>query len=115
MKCVSTFLECDYRYILQAKLEDPTTFVWATAFDEAATKLVGLPAKDLYMLQFNHATDATAEEVVRHLQYNQFLFTLSANMETYGSETRMKTTIVDIYRVDFTNELNYLLQEIGLA
>ena len=86
-KCLLTFPECNYRYVLQVKIEDPTGGLWATAFDEAATKLIGMPAKELYMLQFNHDSENSVELVIKNLQYHQYHFTLSNHMEMYNNET----------------------------
>lgn len=112
-KCLLTFPKCNYRYVLQVNIEDPIGGLWATTFDEAATKLVGMPAKDLYMLQFNHDSEHSVELVIKNLLYRQYHFTLSNHMETYNNETHFKSTIDDVTNFGFTDEINFLLKGIS--
>ncbi|XP_059075313.1 replication protein A 70 kDa DNA-binding subunit A-like [Cryptomeria japonica] len=41
-RCQTQFPECNYKYLLQMKLQDQTGTVWANAFDEVCTKLLAL-------------------------------------------------------------------------
>ena len=49
-KCSTHFPECNYKYILQVKLQDHTSSIWTVAFDEVSTHLLQISEKDLYML-----------------------------------------------------------------
>ena len=111
-KCLATFPKYNYRYILQVNIEDPTGGLWATTFDEVATKLVGIPTKELYMLQFNHENEHSIDFFIQNLQYHQFHFTLSNHLETYNNESCLKSIIVDVNKFFITNERNFLLQGI---
>ena len=111
-KCLTTFSDCDYRYVLQVKLEDHTGSLWATAFDETTTKLLCMPAKELYMLQFDDNEPDRAEFSIRTAQYNQFLFTITSKMEPYNDELHMNSTILEVARLDFISECTSLFDGI---
>lgn len=112
-KCEATFEDCDYRYVLQIKLQDHTSTLWAIAFEEEATKLIGMPVKELYMLQFKQDAMENSEEVIHNVLCKQFLFTLTSRNETYNNESRLKSTVLEVGTIDFANESNLLLNQIA--
>lgn len=77
LKVCSNILYCNYRYILQVKLEDHMDIIWVVAFDEIATKIMGMFAQELYTLQFNHEEKTSTKDVIRSVLLTQFLFPLS--------------------------------------
>lgn len=52
-KCKATFFNCSYKYIFQLKLVDHIGTSCSIDFEEPTTNLLGMSAKDLYMLHFN--------------------------------------------------------------
>ena len=65
-KCDGEFTECAYRYILKLSLQDHTGQInGATAFDDAANKLLGVSAKDLCLL-------ATEPSAIKDLSTRNF-------------------------------------------
>lgn len=84
-----TFEDYDYRYVLQVNIENHTNTIWSIAFKEPTTKLIGIPAKELYMLQFNQDEEATTDEVIKNVLFNQFIITLSSRNKTYNIEARL--------------------------
>ena len=82
----------------------------ATAFDDAANKLLGVFAKDLCLL----AIDPSAiKDISLHVTSRQYLFTLSIKIETFNSSTRLKTTIVNSEELPYAAASTKLLEEIS--
>ncbi|KAG0464599.1 hypothetical protein HPP92_018763 [Vanilla planifolia] len=82
------FDACEYRYLLQAQVQDHTGVVWVTAFQESGEDILGCTAKELFLLR------------------------LKIKEEHYGEEQRVKITVVKAERVNPSTESRYLLEEI---
>ncbi|XP_057813034.1 replication protein A 70 kDa DNA-binding subunit A [Cryptomeria japonica] len=112
-RCNSSFPECDYRYLLQVQVQDHTGLTWVTAFQEAGEEIMGVPAKQLYMLKNEEQDDSKFGEIIRKVLFNQFLFKLKVKEETYNDEQRVKSVVVKSERVDYSSESKVLLDLIG--
>jgi replication factor A1 len=112
-KCEATFEDCNYRYVLQVKLQDQLGNLWEISFEEETTKLIGMPTKELYMLQFNEDASINSEEVIQNVLFKKFLFTLTSINEIYNNDSQLKATILEDDTTDFTNERNFLLNQIA--
>ncbi|XP_028051291.1 replication protein A 70 kDa DNA-binding subunit A-like [Camellia sinensis] len=51
-RCNQEFEECDYRYLLQAQVQDHTGLTWVTSFQESGEEIVGCSANELYFLKY---------------------------------------------------------------
>ncbi|CAB4288179.1 unnamed protein product [Prunus armeniaca] len=109
-RCDQEFEECDYRYLLQAQIQDNTGLTWATAFQESGEEILGCSAKDLYLLK--EQDDARFGDIVRSSIFNQFLFKLKIKEETYGDEQKVKITVVKADKVNYSSESKYMLDMI---
>lgn len=107
-RCNQEFEDCDYRYLLQAQIQDHTGLIWVTAFQESGEEILGCSAKELYMLK-NEEQDDRFAEVIHSGLFVEFLLKLKVKEETYGDEQKVKITIVKADRVDFASESRYLL------
>lgn len=112
-RCQTQFPECNYKYLLQMKLQDQTGIVWASAFDEVGTELLALSAKELYMLQYELTTKKTPRSILNEAMFNYYSFTILVSTDTYNFERRIKLTIKKAQRLDFEAECSYLLAEIA--
>ncbi|KAA8523298.1 hypothetical protein F0562_009721 [Nyssa sinensis] len=56
-RCNQEFEECDYRYLLQAQIQDHTGLTWVTAFQESGEEILGCSAKELYLLKYEEQDD----------------------------------------------------------
>eukprot|EP01018_Ginkgo_biloba_P018078 Gb_20429 [translate_table: standard] len=112
-RCDRNFPECDYRYLLQAQIQDHTGLTWVTAFQEAGEEIMGVTAKDLYMLKHEEQDDIKFGEIIRKVLFNQYLFKLKVKEETYSDEQRVKCTVVKAERLDYSSESKILLDTIG--
>ncbi|XP_059070628.1 replication protein A 70 kDa DNA-binding subunit C-like [Cryptomeria japonica] len=66
-------------------LQDHTGSLWGTAFDEVGTNLLGMSAKELYMLQYDLAANRTPQSIIKNVLLSTFVFTLSVTTENYNS------------------------------
>ncbi|XP_058078300.1 replication protein A 70 kDa DNA-binding subunit A [Magnolia sinica] len=112
-RCDQDIQECEYRYLLQAQVQDHTGLTWVTAFQESGEEILGCSAKELYLLKHIEEDDIRFGEVVRGSLFKQYLFRLKIKEETYGDEQRVKITVVKADKVNFSVESRYLLDLIS--
>ncbi|KAI0495982.1 hypothetical protein KFK09_022289 [Dendrobium nobile] len=110
-RCDREFEECEYRYLLQAQVQDHTGVTWVTAFQDSGEDMLHCSAKELFM--FKQHDDAKFAEIIRSFLFVQFLFRIKIKEEHYGDEQRLKITIVNAEKVDPSTESRYLLDEIS--
>ncbi|XP_073010537.1 replication protein A 70 kDa DNA-binding subunit A isoform X1 [Typha latifolia] len=112
-RCDKEFEECDYRYLLQAQVQDHTGLTWVTAFQESGEELLGCTAQELYRLKNEEPDDTRFAEIIRHSLFEQHLFRLKIKEELYGDEQRVKITVVKAEKVNPSGESRYLLDLIS--
>lgn len=112
-RCNQEIDECDYRYLLQAQIQDQTGLTWVTAFQESGEEILGCPAKELYMLKYELQDDVRFGEIIRSRVFNQYLFRLKIKEELYGDEQRVKITVIRADQVNYSSESRYLLDLIS--
>ncbi|XP_059074773.1 replication protein A 70 kDa DNA-binding subunit A-like [Cryptomeria japonica] len=112
-RCEMTMQDCNYSYLLPVKLQDATSTLWATAFDEDVIHLLHKTAKELCALQNDATTTETPCSVIKRLLSHHYSFTLLVCIDTYNSESKMKVTVNKVSPVDFKAECDTLLAEIG--
>lgn len=100
---------CEYRYLLQLQLQDHTGLTWATAFQECAEEIMGLPAKDLYYMKYEEQDDERFAQIIRKVLFTKYIFKLKVKEETYGDEQRVKSTVVKAEKVDLVSESRFVL------
>ncbi|XP_009616238.1 replication protein A 70 kDa DNA-binding subunit A isoform X1 [Nicotiana tomentosiformis] len=111
-RCNQEFEECDYRYLLQAQIQDHTGLTWVTAFQESGEEILGCPAKELHMM--NEEADGNRfSEIIRKCLFTQFLFRLKIKEELYGDEQKVKITVIKAEKVKHSAESRYLLDLIS--
>ena len=112
-RCNQEFEECDYRYLLQAQIQDHTGLTWVTAFQESGEEILGCSAKELYLLKYEEQDDDKFGGIIRSRLFNQYLFRLKIKEEMYGDEQRVKITIVKADNVNHSSESRYMLDLIS--
>ncbi|CAL9134919.1 unnamed protein product [Musa textilis] len=108
-RCDQSFPECDYRYLLQFQIQDHTGMTWVTAFQEGGEEILGVTAKELYLLKYQEQDDLKFAEIIRRVLFHQHLFKLKVKEETFSDEQRVKSTIVKAEKVNPSSESRYLL------
>ncbi|KAJ0031519.1 hypothetical protein Pint_13467 [Pistacia integerrima] len=112
-RCNQEFEECDYRYLLQAQIQDETGLTWVTAFQESGEEIMGCPAKELYVLKYELQDDIKFGDIIRSRVFNQYLFRLKIKEEMYGDEQRVKITVIKADQLNYSSESRYLLDLIS--
>ena len=102
-RCNKAYPDCFRRFIFSMTIMDDTSTVWATVFDDQAKELLGQSADDMNklfeagdMASFNTAFD----EVIN----TDWVFKAMVKAETVGEEQRVKTTIKEMYKMDYVKE-----------
>lgn len=108
-RCNQDFEECDYRYLLQAQVQDHTGLTWVTAFQETGEEILGCSAKELYLLKYEEENDAKFAEIIRGAVFREYSFKLKIKEEVYGDEQRVKITVVKAEKVNYSGECRFLL------
>ncbi|PSS15480.1 Replication protein A DNA-binding subunit A like [Actinidia chinensis var. chinensis] len=108
-RCNQEFDECDYRYLLQAQVQDHTGLTWVTAFQESGEEILGCSAKELYSLKYEEQDDVRFAEIIRGCLFTKYLFRLKIKEEMYGDEQRVKITVVKAEKVNYSAETKHLL------
>ncbi|XP_071742412.1 replication protein A 70 kDa DNA-binding subunit A [Rutidosis leptorrhynchoides] len=111
-RCNQEFEECDYRYLLQCQVQDHTGLTWVTAFQEPGEKILGCPAKDLYMMKYEARDDDGFANVIKSRLFSEVLLKLKINEEPYGEEQRLKITVVKVDYVNYSSNTKFLLDSI---
>lgn len=111
-RCDQSFPECDYRYIFQFQIQDHTGLTWVSTFQEAGEQIVGVSAKELYLLKHEHADDVKFAGIIRGILFNKYSFKLKIKEETYNDETRLKLTVIKAEMLNPSSECKYLLSVI---
>lgn len=106
-RCNQEFEECDYRYLLQAQIQDHTGLTWVTAFQESGEEILGHTARELYIMK--NEDDEKFSEILSSRLFRQLLFRLKIKEETYGEEQRVKVTVIKAEIVDYSAESRHLL------
>lgn len=112
-RCNQEFEECDYRYLLQAQIQDHTGLTWVTAFQESGEEILGCSAKELYSLKYEEQDDGRFGGIIQSRLFNQYLFRLKIKEEMYGDEQRVKITVVKADNVNHSSEGTYMLDLIS--
>ncbi|PRQ46937.1 putative nucleic acid-binding protein [Rosa chinensis] len=112
-RCNQEFEECDYRYLLQAQIQDHTGLTWVTAFQESGAEILGCTAKELYFLKYEGQDEEKFADIIRSSIFNQFMFKLKIKEELYGDEQRVKITVVKADPVNYSAESRYMLDVIS--
>ncbi|XP_062148228.1 replication protein A 70 kDa DNA-binding subunit A [Alnus glutinosa] len=112
-RCNQEFEECDYRYLLQAQIQDHTGLTWVTAFQESGEEILGCSAKELYSLKYEDQDDDRFGGIIRSRLFIQYLFRLKIKEEMYGDEQRVKITVVKVDNVNYSSEGRYMLDLIS--
>ncbi|KAJ4957628.1 hypothetical protein NE237_024739 [Protea cynaroides] len=108
-RCNQEFEECEYRYLLQAQVQDHTGLTWVTAFQESGEEILGCSAKELYLLKNEEQDDERFGEIIRSSLFKQYLFRLKIKEEMYGEEQQVKITVVKAEKLNYSSESTYLL------
>ncbi|TVU18312.1 hypothetical protein EJB05_34402, partial [Eragrostis curvula] len=109
-KCTLSSPSCEYRYLLMCQLQDHTGVTYATAFQEAGTKIIGCSAEELFILR--DQDEAKWEEIMLGVCWQEYLFNLKVKEETFYGESRTRCDIVGAEKIDASARNLHPLEEI---
>ncbi|KAM9907026.1 hypothetical protein OXX69_006572 [Metschnikowia pulcherrima] len=107
-RCNLTFPEPHYRYILSCSLVDHSGQMWATLFDEEATKLLKISAGELINLK-EDADSSEFTKLISSVTMTEHTFRVRAKQDSYNGMTKVRYQVVSL------TELNYEAECIALA
>ncbi|KAK8921761.1 hypothetical protein KSP39_PZI020778 [Platanthera zijinensis] len=110
-RCDGEFEKCEYRYLLQAQVQDHSGLTWVTAFQDSGADIVGCSAEELFA--FKQHDETKFAEIIRSCLFRPFLFRIKVKEEHYGEEQKVKVTVAGAERVDPSTESRYLLDAIS--
>ncbi|XP_078433130.1 replication protein A 1A [Wolffia australiana] len=105
--------ECDYRYLLQMQVQDHTGITWVTCFQESGEVILGLPAKDLFLMKNRGDGDGRFAEIFRSCIFEEYLLGLRIKEAVHGDERKVRITVVRAEKVDPSVESRFLLDWIS--
>ncbi|EGV62655.1 hypothetical protein CANTEDRAFT_115222 [Yamadazyma tenuis ATCC 10573] len=109
-KCDINYSEATYRYILNCSIMDATEQLWATLFDQEASKIFGVSANELLVLK--ESNEAEFKKVVEAVTMKEFSFRLKARQDSYNGESRIRYQTMAVYDIDFAAECDFLVKEL---
>lgn len=108
-KCNASTEDCDRRYIVSAVFADAAASSWVSAFNDAGLVLFDdTAANDLAALA-EESGDALPAFLRSKAYFRDFLVRVRAKSETWNDNTRVKTSIVNIAKLDFAAESRELI------
>lgn len=111
-KCQKGFDQCMRRYILSMKVEDSTGQSWCSTFNDQGQQLVGLSADDLCLIGAEEGEEKLKARL-NQATFDTFIFKVRSRREVVKDEPRLKTTILQVWRPDWTSECSQLVEAIG--
>ncbi|GAA5868477.1 hypothetical protein JCM8547_006286 [Rhodosporidiobolus lusitaniae] len=109
-KCESTYPAPQYRYILSMCVNDYTSQIWVSGFNEVGQDVFGKSADEMQQLKeddeplFNKAVQAALGKT-----YN---FNIKARADTFGDQTRVRYQINRMVGVDWAKATRELAEQI---
>ena len=100
-KCNGSFPECDYRYKPKVELHDHTgTLQNVTVFDDAGNELMGITAKDLFLLSIE---PSDMQEICGRISGQRFKLTLSIKSDYFNGVQRLQPILVNSEEIQYAS------------
>ncbi|GLJ46533.1 hypothetical protein SUGI_0980710 [Cryptomeria japonica] len=85
----------------------------ACTLKDGGEEIMGVTAKELFMLKNEEQDDVKFGEIIRKVLFNKYIFKLKVKEETYNDEQRVKCIVVKTERFDYSSESKVLLDSIA--
>jgi replication factor A1 len=109
-KCNGSFPECDYRYKLKIELHDHTgTLQNVTVFNDAGNELMGITAKDLFLLSIE---PSDMQEICGRISGQRFKLTLSIKSDYFNGVQRLQPILVNSEEIQYASACKEALTDI---
>ncbi|KAI8070318.1 putative replication factor-A protein 1 [Gongronella butleri] len=101
-KCDKSYDQPEYRYMLQCRLEDATSHVYANAFDEVSLTLLGVTANEAIALREND--EAAFNHLFSNAAHRMYNMKIRAKQEVYNDQARVRYNLFEVSPVDFVKD-----------
>ncbi|GAA5987161.1 hypothetical protein JCM11641_002150 [Rhodosporidiobolus odoratus] len=98
-KCEMTYEAPQYRYILSMCVNDYTTQIWVSGFNEVGSDIFGKTADEMQALKEDDDNAFTATVAAAHGK--TYDFTIKARADTFGDQTRVRYQIQRMQKVEW--------------
>ncbi|KAG0321102.1 Replication factor A protein 1 [Dissophora globulifera] len=105
-KCNQTHPEPEYRYIMGVNVADHSGQSWLQAFNDAGITITGRPAGELVM------NPQEVKPTFDRATFKSYIFRCRMKQDTYGEETKLRTTIVAATPLNWAEESKNLLKQL---
>lgn len=112
-KCHKTHDTCSERYVFSFAINDFTSSMWLSAFDEAGKVIMGKEASEITALKSAGDGDRLFDEAFMDVSYRWFSFSVRGRLESYLEEKRPKYSVQSVKRLNFAEESKHLIQIIN--
>jgi len=102
-KCNQTHDRPEYRYVMSLSVNDHTGQLWLSCFDDTARVVMnGKSADELMELRENNDPRFAAEFEAANCR--KLVFRVRAKTDTFGDQSRIRYTVMNVYPVDYKSE-----------
>lgn len=109
-KCDKEYSECNPRMILSVNVADWSSNIWVTLFDNEAKSLLGKDGHEMKRLKEEDQTSFNT--IFDNLRFTQLQLKLRVKTENYNDESRLKTSVMKLERLNLPEHNKRLLKEI---
>lgn len=110
-KCDMNYEAPQYRYIMNANVQDQTGSIWLSGFNEVGEQMLGVTATDLAELK-DKGDDAAYNEILERAYGHSWLFNIRAKQDTFNDVPRVRYNITKMSAVDFSREGGQLVEQV---
>lgn len=110
-KCDKEYSECNPRMILSVNVADWSSNIWVTLFDNEAKSLLGKDGHEMKRLKEEDQTSFNT--IFDNLRFTQLQLKLRVKTENYNDESRLKTSVMKLERLNLPEHNKRLLKEIN--
>ncbi|MCO5556037.1 hypothetical protein L7F22_009581 [Adiantum nelumboides] len=110
-KCDMNYEAPQYRYIMNANVQDYTGSIWLSGFNEVGEQMFGATASELAQLKDN-GDEVAYNEILERAYGHTWLFNIRAKQDTFNDVPRVRYNIAKMTSVDFSKEGAQLAEQI---
>lgn len=111
-KCNKHYDAPNNRYILSLMCCDATGSTWFTAFNDIAEVMLGKKASELSDFK-EMGNEQAFESVFQEANFKSYMFKVKAKADNNMDEVRVRCHVVEVNRIDYRKESQFLLDKIA--
>lgn len=111
-KCNQTFDRCNYRYMLTLLINDFSSNLWVTAFDDAGLIIFGGRTAG-EMQQLKQSDEGSFERIIHECEHKMAILRIKGKPEFYQGEQKMRYSVVSVQPLSFETECRRIIEVIN--